>query len=232
MSESSELTIYDAPFSPYGARIRIWRNLKGVALRLEPPPGGTARSPEYKALIFTGRMPALVRSSGDHLAESQAILSYLEHCFPSPPLVPASAWERAQMQSLMLQCDLYLGPSFFPMFAQLRNGLDAANPPSAWLQKAQDTLLMLERSLSRSGPFLLGADASLADCALAGTSWYLQILPRMFDLAIDLHPTPTFAAWWRMLQQHPAFEPEFAAMHRGFTDFVLEQGLDASKLKH
>jgi glutathione S-transferase len=226
------LKIFDAAFSPYGARLRIWSHLKQIALPFEAPPGGSARAPEYKALVHTGKMPALLMDDGRQLSESQAILSYLETQHPDPTLLPADALRRAQMQSLMLQCDLYLGPSFFPLFAQIRNGADANNPPAALLQKAHDALLIIERSVDEGGPYLMGASASLADCAFAPTIWYLQALPKLFGLRVQLAAAPKLARFWAHVQGVAAFAVEFAAIDAGFRAFLRSMQIDPALLEN
>src|SRR5882672_11530849 len=63
---------------------------------LADPP--ETRRPEYLAKNPNGRIPLLELDDGSCLAESNAILCYLAE---GSPLIPQSAWDRAQMLQWM-----------------------------------------------------------------------------------------------------------------------------------
>lgn len=61
---------------------------------------GQTRDVGYLARTYTGRVPSLMH--GDFaLAESSAIVEYLDECFPEPPLLPTGREERARCRQLM-----------------------------------------------------------------------------------------------------------------------------------
>ncbi len=58
------------------------------------------REPDYQARSITGRVPALV--DGEFaLAESQAIIEYLEDTHPTPPVLPRAPRDRARARQLL-----------------------------------------------------------------------------------------------------------------------------------
>ena len=75
------------------------------------------RQQPYLSLNPYGRVPTL-EDDGFVLFESTAILNYLEAIRPAPPLVPADARGRAQVDMHMKLCDLqltrYSGTIIFP----------------------------------------------------------------------------------------------------------------------
>jgi glutathione S-transferase len=75
------------------------------------------RQQPYLSLNPYGRVPTL-EEDGFVLFESTAILNYLEAMRPAPPLVPADAQGRAQVDMHMKLCDLqltrYSGTIIFP----------------------------------------------------------------------------------------------------------------------
>lgn len=79
-----------------GERVRIALNLKGLAYDYVPaaslPPG------EYKRINPQGLLPAL-QTDGGIIAQSSAILEYLEETYPSPPILPADPMLRAQSRA-------------------------------------------------------------------------------------------------------------------------------------
>ncbi len=91
-------------------RVRIALALKG--LDYDYMPVHLARNEQlasaYSALSVTQLVPLL--QDGDHLiGQSLAIIEYLEETHPAPPLLPASAVERARVRALALDvaCEIH-----------------------------------------------------------------------------------------------------------------------------
>ncbi len=66
------------------------------------------RTPEYVGATITGKVPA-IDHDGVRLAESSAILEYLDETFPGRRLLPADARERARARQVMsfLRTDVF-----------------------------------------------------------------------------------------------------------------------------
>ncbi|GIZ13275.1 maleylacetoacetate isomerase [Pseudomonas sp. NCCP-436] len=106
------LRLYSYWRSSAAYRVRIALNLKGLAYEQVPVhllrDGGEQHSAAYRALNPQGLLPLLV--DGDrHVAQSLAILEYLDEAYPEPALLPAAPWARAQVRSLALHiaCDVH-----------------------------------------------------------------------------------------------------------------------------
>lgn len=69
---------------------------------------GEHNTAEYRRQSRTGRIPSL-QLNDFHLAESSAIVEYLEDLFPTPPLFPQKHQERAKARMIMawLRSDLH-----------------------------------------------------------------------------------------------------------------------------
>ena len=80
------LTIYAIPISLYCAKLRILLRHKKIQWQELPPPGGYG-SAEYKSIVPSGNLPALVDGSL-LLADSEAIAEYLNEKYPNPPMLP------------------------------------------------------------------------------------------------------------------------------------------------
>ncbi|HEX4198658.1 MAG TPA: maleylacetoacetate isomerase [Caulobacteraceae bacterium] len=78
-----------------GERVRIALNLKGVPYDYV---SAVALGDRYQALNPQGLMPAL-EVEGRVIAQSGAILAYLEETWPDPPLLPADPVTRAQARA-------------------------------------------------------------------------------------------------------------------------------------
>ncbi len=109
------LTLYSYWRSSAAYRVRIALNLKGLAYQQVPvhlvKDGGQQHSTDYLALNPQGLLPLLVDAGngGVRIAQSLAILEYLDEVFPVPALLPADPAQRAQVRALALHiaCDIH-----------------------------------------------------------------------------------------------------------------------------
>ena len=93
-------------------RARIALNLKGLdyagAVIHLVKNGGEQFAPEYRVLNPQALVPVL--QDGDlTLTQSLAIIEYLDEVYPEPPLLPATAAQRARVRSiaLMIACEIH-----------------------------------------------------------------------------------------------------------------------------
>jgi glutathione S-transferase len=98
------ITLYTDGFyiSPYAFSAFVALEEKGLGYRMVKVPLNERahRRPEYLERAVTGRVPALDHD-GFHLAESSAIVEYLEDVFPTPRVLPADAKARARARMVM-----------------------------------------------------------------------------------------------------------------------------------
>ena len=112
---STELTLYGYWRSSAAYRVRIALGLKGLAYRQVAvhlvKDGGQQHGAEYQALNPQELVPLLVdeANGGARIAQSLAILEYLDEVFPVPALLPADPAQRAQVRALALHiaCDIH-----------------------------------------------------------------------------------------------------------------------------
>lgn len=112
------LTIYTVPVSTYTAKLRVTLRHKGLDWEEQPPPGGYG-SAEYKAIVPSGNIPAMVHD-GFMLADSEAIAEYLNEAFPEVPMLPADLHQRAKAREFGRLHDTRLEPNVRALFPQVR----------------------------------------------------------------------------------------------------------------
>ncbi len=106
------LTLYDYWRSSAAYRVRIALNLKGLAYQAVPvhlvQDGGQQHSADYRALNPQGLLPLLL-DGPNRIAQSLAILEYLEERYPQPALLPKDHGQRALIRSMALHiaCDIH-----------------------------------------------------------------------------------------------------------------------------
>jgi maleylacetoacetate isomerase len=102
--------VYDYFRSSAAYRLRIALNLKGLTpeRRSIHLAKGEQREAAYRAINPQGFVPYLVETDFS-LAQSLAIIEYLDETHPTPPLLPTHPRERARAReiALMIACDIH-----------------------------------------------------------------------------------------------------------------------------
>jgi glutathione S-transferase len=97
-------TLYHFPTSPFSRRVRLAFAHKGLPLALRDARNDPDAAAELPALSALGRIPLLV--DGDlMLADSRAILQWLDATHPEPPLWPRERGPLARALGLVVQLD-------------------------------------------------------------------------------------------------------------------------------
>lgn len=209
------LRLYSGWRSSASYRVRIALSLKGlqyeyVAVDLG---SGAQNQPAYRALNPQGRVPLLV--DGDfRIAQSMAILDYLESLRPEPALLPREPRLRARVLAFChaIAADIqplqnvgpvkYLGDHF---------GADEARQKAwmrHWIERGLAALEQ-ERAGLLDTPYVFGDAPTWADCLLVPQVYNAERhgcatagFPRLHALAGRLRELPAFQA------AHPDRQPD------------------------
>jgi glutathione S-transferase len=204
------MKLYGMNLSNFVTKSRIVVYEKGANIELAAPPGGT-KSPEYLKINPLGRMPTL-DADGTIIPESETINEYLEEKFPSPPLLPKSPEARAKIRTLTRFHDLYLDPPLRALFGQLNPKSRDEKVVNERLAELQTRLDQLEAMLAEPGSFAAGQDFTLADCALAPTTFFVTNLLPGFGAKAPLEHRPKLSAWWNKVQDRPSVKKALGEM--------------------
>ncbi|MHB8529391.1 MAG: glutathione S-transferase family protein [Caulobacteraceae bacterium] len=95
------IRLYEHPLSPYAQKVKIALREKHIPFEAALPDGlGAGRTGgAFAKASPRGEVPALIEGETG-IFDSTIILEYLEDRFPSPPLLPAEASERARVRML------------------------------------------------------------------------------------------------------------------------------------
>ncbi|MBK7134826.1 MAG: glutathione transferase [Rhodocyclales bacterium] len=173
MNEQLTLYIDSNYFSPYAmwAYVALKEKRLPYALKTVDLAAKQHHEAGYERLTLTGKVPALVH--GDFaLAESSAIIEYLEDVFPAPahlPLYPADAQQRARARQIQawLRSDLMALREERPTTVIFRE--PSPQPLSEAGRAAAEKLVRVAASLIGEGAGNLFDDWCIADTELALT---------------------------------------------------------------
>ncbi|HEY8573922.1 maleylacetoacetate isomerase [Phenylobacterium sp.] len=188
--------------APY--RTRIGLQLKGCAYDTVSIDlvAGEQREPAFKTVNPQGLTPALDLGDGNVLAQSLAILEWLEETIPEPAILPKDPLDRAMVRRMagIVACDIH--PLNNTRVGRKLARMGHAQPEilewiQGWIGEGFDALEPLVAQHGKG--FAFGETPTIADCCL---------IPQVYSARryeVDLAPWPAIAAVDARAQQHPAF---------------------------
>lgn len=187
------MTLYSYFRSSSSYRVRIALALKGVAFDIAPvnlvKDGGQQFSPEYQKLNPQSLVPCLVHE-GQVLAQSMAIMEYLDDVHPEPALVFGAPKDKAYIRRLsqLVACEVH-PLNNVRVLKYLQGTMNAdEGARNAWYAHWSLTgMRAFERILKdsgRAGDFCLGDRVSMADLCLVPQLYNM----RRYNVPLDELP--------------------------------------------
>jgi glutathione S-transferase len=111
-----------------------------------------------------GKVP-FIRTEQGSLCESAVIVEYLEALQPEPRLLPADIWGQAKVRELVTFVELHLELVVRELYPEAFFGGTVSDANKARVHKLLTRNIAAFKRLARFGPYLAGAEFSIADCA-------------------------------------------------------------------
>jgi maleylacetoacetate isomerase len=189
-------------------RVRIALHLKGLAWEAVPVhllrDGGEQHGDAFRALNPQGLVP-LLEDGDERIAQSLAIIEYLDETYPEPPLLPHSAAGRARVRALaqVIACDIH-PLNNLRVQQYLVQAFDADEDAKLrwmheWMRRGFDALERMLADDARTGSCCHGDTVTLADLCLVPQTYNA----RRFGLELD--PWPVMTRIDAHLRALPAF---------------------------
>jgi glutathione S-transferase len=202
------MILYGSSLSPFVRKVLAYAGEKGIELELQPTGIGDP-NPEFRKASPFGKMPGF--SDGDyHLADSSAIIHYLEAKLPDPALIPADAglrgktiWYEEFADTILAGCGakMFFNRVVAPMFLKREGDLEAAD--LAEREELPKVLDYLESVAPAGEGYLVGDSLTLADIAVASPFANLTHL----NVEVDTSRWPRTAAYTQRILSRPSFAP-------------------------
>lgn len=205
------MILYGSSLSPYVRKVLAFASEKGIGLELEPTGSGPGQpSKEFIEASPLRKMPAL-RDGDFTLADSSAIIHYLEALGDQPNLIPTEPRERGLTiwfeefsDTVLTACGakLFYNRIVLPRFFG-RDG-DEAAARTAECEELPPLLDYLETVAPDPGGFLVGGRITLADIAIASPFANFEHLgcardtgrhARIYAYVDSILERPSFAPW-------------------------------------
>jgi maleylpyruvate isomerase len=197
------MIFYDYWRSSSAWRVRIALHWKDVPFERRPVNllAGEQHEPAFRALNPQAQVPVLIADDGAGtsrpIAQSLAILAYLEERFPSPPLLPGEPWLRARARQMAEAVNSGIQPFQNLALTERLRAAGVGDVPAF----VQDCLEQLAGDTART--FLVGDAPTWAD---------LYLVPQLYGarrFGVDLGSYPTLTR----VEAACAALPPFQAAH-------------------
>jgi len=218
------MILYGSSLSPYVRKVLAFAAEKGIELELKPTGAAPGQPSEdfLEASPFR-KMPAF--RDGDYtLADSSAIVHYLEATHPEPSLIPADAklrgktiWFEEFADTVLVSCGakIFFNLIVAPKFLGRPGDEEAAR--QAEINDLPPVLDYIEKVVPGEHGYLVGDALTLADIAVASpfanfrhtnTRVDPERYPRTVAYVDRILGRPSFAPW---IEQETAILAKFAA---------------------
>ncbi|HXR52530.1 MAG TPA: glutathione S-transferase family protein [Steroidobacteraceae bacterium] len=200
------MILLGASISPFVRKVLVMAAEKQIPLEHRQLSPTTSQDPLFLAASPFRKIPVLI--DGDyHLADSTAIVAYLEARFPQTPMFPADPRERGTATWYEEVADTIMFPAGQKIFFNRVVLPRFLNRPGdlATAAEAQATLLppvydYLEKVVPVEG-FLVGGSLSIADICV--TSMLVNM--HFCDAGVDPALHPRLAAYFARISARPSF---------------------------
>ena len=207
--------LYHVTLSPFCRFVRLVLAEKKVEVELIDEKYWL-QDPDFMRRNPAGKVPVL-KINDQNLAESFAIVEYLEETHPEPPLLPSESGERAEVRRLVG----WFGDKFHTevtanlLYERVNKKLMSSGYPEGSKIKAGAKAIKFHLGymewLLDSRRWLAGNNMSLADFAAAA---HLSSLDYISD--VEWKTAPAVKDWYSKIKSRPAFRGILADQVPGF----------------
>ncbi len=214
------LTVYSTPESLYCAKLRVLLRHKQTQWREVEPEGGCG-SVQYRALIPSGTMPALV-DGGLVIADSEAIAEYLNDTIADPAMLPDDPGARAKCRERSRFHDTRLEPEvrkLFPHVAAATRNADVVSDQAKIIDMRLQELSGLLESDNHLDPQTL----SLGDCGFPICFAWIDAFAQV--LGFELEWPDNLREYRSSIEAHAAVAIELAAYAPDMERWLKSKGV-------
>ncbi len=207
------LKIYGSSVSPNYNKVKLALLEKGIEFEeiLQLP----SQEESYLAKSPMGKIPVM-EVDGQFLADSSAILDYLEAAYPAAPLLPLDFFERGKCREMMQIIDLYIAGTAGA--ARLTGAALFAAPISD--EAKQEAQALIERGvkalakLVKFTPFIMGPKFTQADCVAFPKLGFAGMVTTIVLRKNLIEVIPGAAEYLKYMLERPAVQKIVADQHK------------------
>ncbi|WP_182913961.1 glutathione S-transferase family protein [Sphingobium terrigena] len=220
-SAPAPLVLHGHPVSNYFNAARAALIEKGADFTVVPT--RAAQEDAFLAQSAMGKIPYL-RTPHGCIAETVAILEYVEDTVPGVSLYPAGAFERARARQVINIVQVYVEASLRSLYPGVFMG--GANAPEAIaaVRPVVDRAMRALSHLVTPAPFLMGGQLTHADLF---TFHHFDLGERVMQFTYGtslIDAVPGLRDWHATLAARPSIRTVLADFHPAFAAYLRDKG--------
>jgi glutathione S-transferase len=214
----------DIPLRLHGYPVSNYFNIARAALiekgvNFEVVLARARKDPEFLSASPMGKIPVLETPHG-WIAETVAILEYLEDTLPGRAMYPPDPFLRARGRQIINVIQMYVEAQVRCLFPGVFLGLSNDEATIAATRVTLDRATQALNILMKPSPFLLGADLSHADIFAFYCLDIADRVTRFVYARSIVKEIGTLADWSRMMARRPSSHAVFADFYPTFVDYL------------
>ncbi|MEH6759092.1 MAG: glutathione S-transferase family protein [Parasphingorhabdus sp.] len=228
MAATDEIRLIGYPVSNYFNIVRAALIEKAVQYALDICPA--SQTEEFLAKNPMGKIPVL--ASGDvYIAETIAILEYLDDAYPETSLRPDNLATRALMRQINNVVQVYLELPARALYPGLFMGQSNSDQQTAVFTQSLDRAIIALGRLLKPAPFLLGDALSQADLF---AYYNLGMAERVANAALGRSIIDELAlkSWWSDMAQRSSTQTVMGDFETYLATYLKEKKSDYILVPH
>lgn len=192
------------PVSNYFNKVRLVLEERGIAHEIDAS-CFPSQEESFRARSPMGRIPFLETDQGI-VIESGVIAEYLEDTHSEKPLLPRDPYERARVRALVQNLELNVELVARRLYSAAFFGGSATEETKKEVGEQLEKGVRALKSLAKFGPFIAGAELTIADCAAVFHVPYISIASKMLLGKDALESIPEIGDYLKMMNERPAVQ--------------------------
>lgn len=178
-----------------------------------------SQSPEFLRVSPMGKIPVLETPDG-WIAETVAILGYIEDCFPG--MLPAEPYARARQRQLINLVQVYIELPMRSLYPGVFMGASNSNAAIETARQTLDRAIDALRRLAQPQPYLAGEQAGHADLfAFYCLDLAERVSRQVYDRSL-LHELG-LSEWAQLMTRRRSSQIVLAAFAEAFSSYLVEK---------
>lgn len=215
------LKLYGTPLSNNYNKTKLALIEKGVPFEeVATPP---SKEEEFLQRSPMGKVP-FIEVDGRFLAESQAIVEYVEETHPKPPLYPSDPWARAVCREVIDIIELYMStPAARVLSAAFFGGTASDETKSDVMAGWERTIGALKRVV-KFDPYVCGNQFTITDCAAFAHFGLVSTMSKNVYGRDVMETLPGASKYMEAMMARPSVQKVVADQTAAFEAFMARQG--------
>ena len=215
------LKLYGTPLSNNYNKTKIALLEKGIAFEeIATPP---SQDEDILQRSPMGKVP-FIELDGKFLAESQAIVEYLEETHPNPPLYPRDPWERAVCREVLDIIQFYMAAQAGRLLGAAFYGKPVSDETKSDLMTLWSRAIGALQRVVKFDPYIVGKDLTIADCAAFAHFGLVSMMSKAVYGKDVMDTLPGAGKYMEAMMARASVQKVVADQSAAFEAFAAKQG--------